>query len=115
MDCANGGQIMLSDHYSTILGSYEGWTSRTVDHGVRAVKHGVKLRVWELKHEHSPRKPLSEILHRELPPVSKPVRWTVILLFVALYASAMFFIAALMSTRDSDADELKVSRPLKPI
>lgn len=114
MDCAGGGRIMLTDRYATILRSYEGWKSRTVDQGVRTVKHGAQLRVWELKHDYSPKQQLSEVLHRELPPLSKPVRWAAILLCIALYACAMLVIARLLSTRDgNDRDYLKKSAPLK--
>jgi class 3 adenylate cyclase len=87
MDCALAGQITLSEHHATILRSYTGWTERIDTVGTVTVKHGLKLRICEIRHDHAPRETLSHKLHRELPPLHPTIRWLSILALIAFLAA----------------------------
>ena len=93
MDCAVPGEITMTEHYASILRSYEGWDERIVSLGTYTVKHGLKLRVCELRHPFSPRLPMSVILHRDIPPLKPLVRWTAILLVLSLFFSLVLLLA----------------------
>ena len=83
MDCGDAGQIMMTEHYASILRSYEGWSAIIVSRGLRTVKHGVKLRVCELLHEHAPTVSLTTRIRKDLPLVPGILKWTGILLSMA--------------------------------
>jgi class 3 adenylate cyclase len=96
MDCGDDGQIMMTEHYASILRSYEGWSTHIAYRGTQTVKHGVKLRVCELIHQHSPRHLLADALLRELPSVSAAIRWIGILATIAAFTVCLY--ATLMSS-----------------
>lgn len=75
MDCAIPGQITMTEHYASILRSYEGWNERILSRGPYTVKHGLRIRVCELLYPFSPKMPLSYHLHKELPAVPYGARW----------------------------------------
>ena len=84
MDCGEGGQIMMTEHYASILRSYEGWSDVVLSRGLRTVKHGVKLRVCELAHEYGPTSTLSAKLTKPLPALPGTYKWTGIIVLIML-------------------------------
>ena len=90
MDCAAGGHIMLTEHYASIIRSYEGWSERIIPRGTQIAKHGLKIRVCELRHDFAGKIPLSEKLHQPIRPVPAAVRWLGILALIALCATSIW-------------------------
>lgn len=106
MDCAIGGQIALTEHYASILRSYDGWSEKIVYRGIQTVKHGLKLRVCELLHPFAPRQPMKAVLSRELPAMPTFVRLAGLgVVMGALFLNAWLIIAWPAASRSSEQAE----------
>lgn len=93
MDCAHGGQITMTEHYASLLRSYDGWGERIVSRGEFTVKHGLKLRVCELLHPYSPKQHFQGALRQNLTPVSKTAKMFGLSTVVAVSGLNLYFLA----------------------
>lgn len=89
MDCAISGQIVMTEHFASILASYDGWSSLLLERGTHRAKHGLKLRVCELKHEYSPRLLSAEVIRRHIK-ISPIMRLLKLILFVLAWLSSLW-------------------------
>lgn len=91
MDAATPGQILISEHFASVLRSFDGWPNLVVPLGARKVKHGLRLRLCELTHPNGPkRSALAGLLTQEIPPVPLSVKWLGILLIFAACAGSLW-------------------------
>ncbi len=117
MDCAIGGQITMTEHYASILRSYDGWAERIASRGTHTVKHRLRLRICELLHPFAPKQPMKAVLSRDLPAVPALVRRLGIAVVLGASFLNFWFLAPWPNAaKDSGQNSAlpDISKPFKP-
>src|SRR5256885_6561932 len=73
MDCGDGGHILLSQRVADDLAHYRQWQSQLHDLGEVEVKHGIRLRIFNLYNEELGNPTLPEKLRRQTKQQTAPV------------------------------------------
>lgn len=89
MDCAISGQIVMTEHFASILASYDDWSNLLLERGTHRAKHGLRLQICELKHEYSPSLLSAEVIRRHIK-VSPILRGLKVMLLALAWLSSLW-------------------------